>query len=91
MSVTPEFTVAFAKEAMMITLEVSAPMLGVGLIVGILISIFQTITSINEMTLTFVPKIIAVLIAMIIFFPWIIDTMMTFTTHLFQNIPLYVK
>lgn len=88
---TPEFFVSFAKEAITVALMVAAPMLGIGLVIGILISIFQTVTSINEMTLTFVPKIVAVLIALIIFFPWMIEVMVNFTSHLFENIPLYVK
>lgn len=57
---TPEFVVSFAKEAISLTILVAMPMLGLGLIVGLLISIFQATTSIQEMTLTFVPKILAV-------------------------------
>lgn len=88
---TPEFTVSFAKEAIAVTLLVSAPMLGIGLIVGVLVSIFQSVTSIQEMTLTFVPKIVAVLIALVIFFPWMMEIMMNFTFKLFDNIPMLIK
>lgn len=88
---TPDFISSFAKEAVLVTLLVGAPMLGIGLIVGVLVSIFQTITSINEMTLVFVPKILAVLVAMIIFFPWMMEIMMNFTFNLFQNLHMYVK
>ena len=88
---TPEFTVSFAKEAIVVTLLVSAPMLGIGLIVGVLVSIFQSVTSIQEMTLTFVPKIVAVLVALVIFFPWMMEIMMNFTFKLFDNIPMLIK
>ena len=88
---TPEFVVSFAKEAIAVTLLISAPMLGIGLVVGIFISIFQSVTSIQEMTLTFVPKILAVLIALVIFFPWMMEIMMNFTFKLFDNIPMLIK
>jgi flagellar biosynthetic protein FliQ len=88
---TPDFIGSFAKEAVIVTLMVGAPMLGIGLIIGIIVSIFQTITSINEITLVFVPKIVAVLVALIIFFPWMMEIMMNFTLNLFQNLHMYVK
>ena len=88
---TPEFVVSFAKEAIAVTLLVSAPMLGIGLVVGVAVSIFQSVTSIQEMTLTFVPKILAVLIALVIFFPWMMEIMMNFTFKLFDNIPMLIK
>jgi len=73
-----------------VTLLVAAPMLGFGLIVGLVISIFQAVTQINEMTLTFVPKILAVAAALLIFLPWIINTMVDFTRHMFDLIPTLV-
>ena len=68
---TPEFLVGFAQEAIRTTILISMPMLGLGLVVGLAVSIFQSVTSIQEMTLTFVPKILAVLLGLLFFLPWI--------------------
>lgn len=88
---TPQYVIALGKEAIMLTLTVSAPMLILGLIVGLAISIFQAVTQIHEMTLTFVPKIVAVGLALLIFFPWIINLLVGFTTRLFEQIPTLVR
>ena len=88
---TPEFVIGFARQAIEVTLAISMPMLGVGLIVGVLISIIQAATQIQEMTLTFVPKILAVFIALLVAFPWIMDKMITYTRDLFLNFPQYIK
>ncbi len=87
---TSQYVIALGKEAIMLTLMVSAPMLILGLIVGLAISVFQAVTQINEMTLTFVPKIIAVGLALLICFPWIINMLVGFTTRLFTSIPTLV-
>ena len=87
---TSQYVIALGKEAIMLTLMVSAPMLVLGLIVGLTISVFQAVTQINEMTLTFVPKIIAVGLALLICFPWIINMLVGFTTRLFTSIPTLV-
>jgi len=84
---TPDQAIQIAREAMLVTLLLSAPMLGFGLIVGLLVSIFQAVTQINEMTLTFVPKILAVAAAMAIFLPWIIRTLVDFTVNLLNQLP----
>ena len=65
--------------------------LGFALLVGVIISIFQAVTQIQEMTLTFVPKILAVMIALLAFGPWIIRILLNFTTQLFLNLPTYMK
>ncbi len=88
---TPDTIVGLMAEAIKITLMVAAPMLIVGLVVGVLISLFQAVTQIQEMTLVFVPKIVAVLITMIAALPWMMGLMLNFTHQLFANIPLYVK
>ena len=88
---TPDFVVGFARQAIELTLAISLPMLGVGLGVGVLVSILQAATQIQEMTLTFVPKIIAVFLALLISFPWIMDKMITFTQDIFLNFPQYIK
>ncbi len=88
---TPEFVVNFAKDALSLTILVAMPMLGLGLAVGLTVSVFQATTSIQEMTLTFVPKILAVLLGLLYFAPWMLDKLTTFTESVFQNIPLYIR
>ncbi|HHV27249.1 flagellar biosynthesis protein FliQ [Anaerosalibacter bizertensis] len=80
-----------AQEAIRTILIVSAPMLGFSLIVGLVVSIFQAVTQIQEATLAFVPKIIAVLLSIIIFGPWILKVVTEFTTKLLTNVNLYIK
>jgi len=88
---TPEFIVNFMKEAIILTIMISMPMLGVGLIVGVAISVFQAVTSIQEMTLIFVPKIIAVFLALLLFAPWMLDKMSAFTIRIITNLPEYIR
>jgi len=73
--------------ALEMVLWLSLPMLLVALVVGVAISLFQAVTQIQEMTLTFVPKIIAVFASMIIAAPWLVEKMVTFTRQLFESIP----
>jgi len=84
---TTDQAIQIAREAMTVTLLLAAPMLGFGLLVGLVVSIFQAVTQINEMTLTFIPKIIAVAAAMAIFMPWMIRTLVDFTTRLITSLP----
>jgi len=91
MAITPEFVVGFAREAMEMTLVICLPMMGVGLAVGVLISVFQAATQIQDATLSLVPKLVAMFIALILAFPWIMDKMMTYTTKLFTNLPEYIR
>jgi len=88
---TPEFVVGFARQSIELTLLIALPMLVVGLIVGVIVSIIQAATQIQEMTLTFVPKIIAMLLAMLISFPWIMNKMVAFTREVFINLPNWVR
>lgn len=88
---TEELVIGLAKEAITVTLLLAAPMLGIGLGVGLLISMFQAVTQVQEMTLTFVPKIVAVLIGMLAFSPWMLNLILDFTRGLLQNFPTYVK
>jgi len=80
-----------AQRALMVAVLVSAPVLGIGLIVGLLVSIFQAATQIQEMTLTFVPKIIASIAAVVIFGPWMLTSLVNFTTKLLSSLPDLVK
>ncbi len=87
---TPQMIVSIGREALTVTLMVAAPMLLFGLVIGLIISIFQAVTQINEMTLTFVPKILAVSLALLIFLPWMINMVTDFTRHMFALIPTLV-
>jgi flagellar biosynthetic protein FliQ len=88
---TTDLIMGIAAETMKVTLLVSAPVLLVGLIVGLVISIFQAVTQVHEMTLAFVPKILAVMLALLFAAPWMIDQLVSFTHNLFTNIPNYIK
>ena len=86
-----DVVIGLGAEAIKVTLLLASPMLIVGLVVGIIISIFQAVTQIQEMTLTFVPKIVGVLAALIIALPWMINLLVTYTQNLFYDIPMYIK
>ena len=88
---TPEFITGFFFEAIKTAISLAAPMLLAGLGVGLLVGIFQAVTSINEMTLTFIPKMLAVAVALIFFFPWMMQTMVVFTQNLFENLNSYIR
>jgi flagellar biosynthesis protein FliQ len=83
---TPELVVQLARRSFEAVLLLSAPLLLFSLVVGLIISIFQAVTSINEATLAFAPKIIAVMVAMIIFFPWMMTYMSDFTREIYALI-----
>jgi flagellar biosynthetic protein FliQ len=83
----PDSVIQIGSEAIKMVLLISLPMLGVALVVGIAISLFQAVTQIQEQTLTFVPKIIAVFSAIIIAAPWMTEQMVSFTRNLFSMIP----
>lgn len=82
---TPDLAINICRKAIQTILMVSAPMLLAGLIIGLLVSTFQAATQINEQTLSFIPKIVAVFLTMLFFGPWIIHIMITFTTGLFET------
>lgn len=88
---TPEFVVGFARQSIELALMISLPMLGIGLIVGVTVSIIQAATQIQEMTLSFIPKIVSIFVALLLSFPWIMDKMITFTQNVFLNIPNYIS
>lgn len=83
--------VALGVQTFKITLLLSLPMLLAGLIAGLVISIFQATTQINEMTLSFVPKIILVVVILIFLMPWMTTTMMDFTENILNQIPTFIK
>jgi flagellar biosynthetic protein FliQ len=87
----PESTViALAKHALETVLLVSAPMLGAGLVVGIIISIIQIVTSIHDTALAFVPRIVVTFIVFLVVFPWMIRTMVNYTAVLFSTFEPYI-
>ncbi len=88
---TPEFVIGFARQAIELTLMISLPLLGIGMFVGVLVSVLQAATQIQEMTLTFVPKIVAIFLALLIFFPWIMNKMITYTRDLLINFPSWIN
>lgn len=88
---TPDFIIGFSREVLQLTFVVSAPLLGAGLLVGLVVSIFQSATQIQEVTLTFIPKILAVMAALVFFFPWILQMMLNFTANIFVNFPNMVR
>lgn len=86
-----DYLTGFFFEAIKVTILLASPMLLAGLIVGLLVSIFQSATSINEMTLTFIPKMLAVAAALIFFFPWMMQTIVTFTEQMFLNMNQFIR
>lgn len=86
-----DYLTGFFFEAIKVTILLASPMLLAGLIVGLLVSIFQSATSINEMTLTFIPKMLAVATALIFFFPWMMQTIVTFTEQMFLNMNQFIR
>ena len=88
---TPEFVIGFVRQAIELTLSIALPMLLVGLSVGVFVSIIQAATQIQEITLTFIPKLVAIFTALLISFTWIMDKLNTFTINLFLNLPEYVR
>ena len=83
---TPDMVVDIGREALYTMLVVASPMLGFGLVVGVVVSIIQAVTQVNEMTLTFIPKIIAVSMAIALFLPWIIRMLVGYTSRQFSMI-----
>ncbi len=88
---TVEFIKDLAAEVFKTVMLASGPVLLVSLLMGLLISFFQAITQIQEFTLTFVPKVIAVFVCLLFFIPWIASILVDFTTKLITNIPIYIR
>ncbi len=84
---TPESVVTLGQQAIELTLMISAPLLLAALLIGLVVSIFQAATQINEQTLSFIPKIVGIFVALIIAGPWMITMMVDFMRRLFGNIP----
>lgn len=83
--------VKLAMDALMLALKVGMPLLLAGLIVGLVISVFQAVTQIQEMTLSFIPKLLAVALVLIVAGPWMLDQIVGYTSDLYRSIPGLVK
>jgi len=88
--VTEEVIAGIGQRAIFVTLELAAPVLVFALVAGLVVSVFQAVTQIQEMTLALVPKILAVIVALVVFGPWMMRTLVEFTRELFMNLPNYV-
>lgn len=87
---TPESVMTLGYEAMKLSLQLAAPLLLMALATGLLVSLFQAATQINEMTLSFIPKLLAVFATLVIAGPWMLDTILDYMRHLFSSIPQLV-
>ncbi len=86
-----QLAIDIGREMLMVAILLSAPLLGASLIMGIIISIFQAVTQIHEMTLTFIPKIAAVTIVLIILMPWMLNIIVDFTVKILASLPNYAR
>lgn len=87
---SPEFVISLAEKGVYTTLIISGPLLLIALVVGLIVSVFQATTQIQEQTLAFVPKIIAVLVGLIFFGPWMLTHMLTYAHDIFGNLNRFV-
>ena len=88
---TIDYVLVLSKESLMTAIYILAPILGSGLIVGLLVGIFQAITQVHEMTLVFVPKIAVVGFVILVLIPWFLDVLLSYTQNLYYQIPMMVQ
>ncbi|MDR0354891.1 MAG: flagellar biosynthesis protein FliQ [Deltaproteobacteria bacterium] len=86
-----EFAIDFGRRAMELILILSLPMLLVGLIIGLLVSIFQATTQIQEMTLQFIPKIVFIALVLVLAGPWLLDNIMDYSVNILENFPDWIR
>lgn len=86
-----EMVLSLGQETLKTAAMLSAPLLIAALLVGLLVSVFQAITQINEATLTFIPKIVVIGIILVVAGPWMLDVLSKFTIELFENVSMYVR
>jgi flagellar biosynthetic protein FliQ len=89
--VTELFALEIGRNALLLTVMLAAPMMAAALVVGLLVSVFQALTQINEQTLSFVPKILAVFAALLVAGPWLLNSLVGYTTGLFTMLPSMVR
>jgi flagellar biosynthesis protein FliQ len=88
---TEDVVLSIGRDAIMTTVFIASPLLLAALVVGLVVSIFQAVTQINEATLTFIPKMLAIVVMMIVLAPWMTQMLTSYTTELFSSIPNYVR
>ncbi len=88
---TEDIVLSLGREAIWTTVALAGPLLIASLIVGLVVSIFQAVTQINEATLTFIPKMLAIVVVMVILAPWMTQMLTSYTTDLFTSMPNYVR
>ncbi len=88
---TPEYVISVGREAMQVAFLLAAPPLITALVVGLAVSILQAVTQVQEMTLAIIPKMVAILIALIVAFPWLLETLTVYTTNVFRSIPTVLR
>ncbi|WP_054260261.1 flagellar biosynthesis protein FliQ [Propionispora sp. 2/2-37] len=86
-----DLTIQIGRDALYMVLMISAPMLGLGLLVGVLVSIFQATTQIQEQTLAFIPKIVAIFVAILVFGPWMLSLMIDYTREIIVSMPNIIR
>ncbi len=87
---TPETVLTIAQQALEVTVLVAAPMLGAALVTGLLVSLFQAATQINEMTLSFIPKLLVLVLVLVLAGPWMLNMMLDYMRRLFSSIPTMI-
>lgn len=88
---SPDFVVAFIREAISLMLVLAAPVLGVSLVTGLVISIFQAVTQIHESTLSFIPKMLVTFLTLMLILPWMAQKLLKFSISIFGNLSSYAK
>lgn len=88
---TQDTVVNLATQAMTLALEVAGPILLTGLVVGLLVSLFQAVTSIQEATLSFIPKVVTLAVVIVVLGPWMLDQLVTYATNLYISIPSLIN
>jgi flagellar biosynthetic protein FliQ len=88
---TPEFSVELLKTMMLQAVSLAAPFLAAAMLVGLLVSLFQAVTTIHEQTLTFVPKALAIVVLMLLLLPWVVRSLVEFTAAVYEKIPQMVQ
>jgi len=88
--VTPDMVIKLAEQSIFTIILISAPLLLIALGVGLLVSVFQAMTQIQEQTLAFIPKILAVFLALVFFGPWMLTILLDYTRNLFEQLPRFI-
>ena len=86
-----QMVVSLGKDAILVVLTLAGPLMAVGLLVGLVIGIFQTVTSVQESTLAYIPKMIAVFLAFMICMPWMVSVIVNYTAGLFGNLQVFAR